>query len=110
MKIHFTKDFKKAYQKRIQSNDNLAKRFDSLIDSIRETSDPNNPIIHAHHVSGTKASEQLTRELLHEDPSHQENDGTFATFYLGLSDFAELLAPKLRAVRESLRNDESKED
>lgn len=50
MKIHFTKDFKKAYQKRIQSNANLDKRFEARHDLFE--SDPTNPILLDHALSG----------------------------------------------------------
>lgn len=50
MKIHFTKDFKKAYQKRIQSNNNLVKRFDSRYDLFEY--DPANPILKNHELAG----------------------------------------------------------
>ncbi len=50
MKIHFTKDFKKAYQKRIQSNANLDKRFEARYDLFE--SDPTNPILLDHSLSG----------------------------------------------------------
>lgn len=81
-----------------------------LIDSLRETNDPNNSSIHAHHVSETKQSEQLARELVHEDPSEYREDGGIPTLRLGLSDLAEVLDPKLREARESLRSDESEKD
>lgn len=50
MKIHFTKDFKKAYQKRIQSNANLNKRFEDRYDLFE--SDPTNPILKDHELTG----------------------------------------------------------
>ena len=50
MKIHFTKDFKKAYQKRIEPNNNLTKRFESRYDLFEN--DPANPILKDHVLSG----------------------------------------------------------
>lgn len=46
MKIYFTKDFKRAYRKRIQVNENLAKRFESRYDLFEN--DPTNPILKDH--------------------------------------------------------------
>lgn len=50
MKVHFTKDFKRAYQKRIQSSKNLAKRFEQRYDLF--TGDPSSPILKDHFLSG----------------------------------------------------------
>lgn len=50
MKIHFTKDFKKAYQKRIESNNNLTNRFESRYDLFED--DPTNPTLKDHALSG----------------------------------------------------------
>lgn len=50
MKTHFTKDFKKAYQKRIQSNKNLEKRFEARYDLFVD--DPTNPILKDHELAG----------------------------------------------------------
>lgn len=50
MKIYFTKDFKKVYQKRIQSNKNLARRFESRYDLFEN--DPTNPILKDHGLTG----------------------------------------------------------
>ena len=50
MKIHFTKEFRKAYQKRIQSNVNLDKRFEARYDLFEE--DPTNPVLKDHALTG----------------------------------------------------------
>lgn len=50
MKISFTKDFKKAYQKRIMQNRNLIKKFDERYDNFKE--DSSNPILKDHALSG----------------------------------------------------------
>ena len=50
MKIHFTKDFKKAYRKRIQPNENLAKRFEQRYDLFEN--DPSDPILKDHSLAG----------------------------------------------------------
>jgi hypothetical protein len=94
----------------LYDRDNGQNVAQTLIDSLRETKDPNNSLIHTHHVSETKQSEQVTRELLHEDPSEYRKDGGIHTFYLGLSNHADLLGPKLMEVRESLKNDKSEKD
>jgi len=90
--------------------DNGENAAQTLIDSLRETSDPNNPSIHGHHVIETKQSEQRTRELLYEDPSYTEEAGEIPSIHLGLSDMAKYLEPRLREARESLGNDESKKE
>ncbi|KKS14076.1 hypothetical protein A2617_03520 [Candidatus Daviesbacteria bacterium RIFOXYD1_FULL_41_10] len=50
MKIHFTKDFKKTYKKRVQSNNNLAKRFELRYDLFEN--DPTNPVLKDHALFG----------------------------------------------------------
>lgn len=50
MKIYFTKDFKKAYRKRIQSNEKLVKRFKERYDLFEN--DPSNPVLKDHSLSG----------------------------------------------------------
>jgi len=50
MKIYFTKDFKKTYQKRIQSNKNLVRRFEKRYDLFE--SDPTNLILKDHELAG----------------------------------------------------------
>lgn len=103
MKVDLSGD---QMESRLYDRDNGENSAKAFIDSLRETSDPNNSSIHAHHVSETKHSEQLTRELLHEDPSEYREDGGIPTLRLGLSELAHVLDPKLRKVRESLKNDE----
>lgn len=53
MKIYFTKDFKKAYQKRIQKNKKLIKKFDERYDTF--SSNPSNPILKDHVLTGKMA-------------------------------------------------------
>lgn len=50
MKIRFTKDFKKAYLKRIQSKKNLEKRFEARYDLFEN--DHTNPILKDHALAG----------------------------------------------------------
>lgn len=50
MNIHFTKGFKKAYRKRIQSNKNLAERFKERYDLFEN--DPTNLILKDHELAG----------------------------------------------------------
>lgn len=50
MKVHFTKNFKKAYTKRIKQNKNLAKRFDQRYDLFID--DPSNEVLKDHPLSG----------------------------------------------------------
>ena len=50
MKIYFTKDFKRTYRKRIQANENLARRFESRYDLFEN--DPTNPILKDHALGG----------------------------------------------------------
>lgn len=107
MKVDLSED---QLDPRLYDRDNGQNAAQTLIDSLRETSDPNNSSIRTHHVSETKKSEQLTRELLYEDPSEYRKEERIVTFRLGLSDFAKVLDPKLREARESLSNDAGKKD
>ncbi len=50
MKIHFTKEFKKSYKKRILSKENLIKRFEQRYDLFEEN--PSNPILKDHELGG----------------------------------------------------------
>lgn len=50
MKIHFTKDFRKAYKKRIQSNRKLVEKLEKRYDLFEENSA--NPILKDHSLGG----------------------------------------------------------
>ena len=50
MKAFFTKDFKKAYAKRISHNKNLTTRFENRYDLFVE--EPTNPVLKDHVLSG----------------------------------------------------------
>lgn len=50
MNIHFTKDFKKSYRKRIQSNKNLTERFEERYDLFEN--DSTNQILKDHELAG----------------------------------------------------------
>lgn len=50
MKIHFTKNFKKAYAKRIQPKSNVVKRFEERYDLFLE--DQTNEVLKDHGLSG----------------------------------------------------------
>ena len=50
MKIHFTKEFKKSYKKRIQQNENLVKRFNERYDIFEANS--KDPILKDHALAG----------------------------------------------------------
>lgn len=50
MKIYLTKDFKKAYRKRIKSKENLANRFEERYDLFEKN--PDNPVLKDHALGG----------------------------------------------------------
>ena len=50
MNIYLTKDFKKAYKTRIQSNKNLVKRFEERYDLFEKN--PDDPILKDHTLGG----------------------------------------------------------
>ena len=73
----------------------------TVIESLRETSDPNNERIRAIHVYSTKASVADAREYMQQGPS-LTGQGDTAVFGMGMADVAESLGPAVDRAEESL--------
>lgn len=99
MKVNFSGD---ELDPRLYDRDNGENAARKMIDSLRESesSDPNNPIIRGHHLSEAGKQAQITRELMHEDPSGFEKPGVF---HLGFDGLADVLDPKLREAQRKIK-------